>query len=197
MFLKYSGIFFYRDGAEMKLEEIPAYRSAKHGEVVDNSLIGMHVGESVRWLAVRSSPIKDDHGVVSGAVVILNDLIKLITAENVIRENEQRLRLSHSIGKIGISEFNLKTGGYFWSDEFCDIFEIPHKEEPVELSEFEKFIVPEDIEWVMSGYAKDLETKSDVQVDYRIRTGVQTSLKFNITKRIQLGGGLRLGAYNQ
>lgn len=161
----------HRDGSPIMKDEVPFVRCLSQGEKVKSFIHGFPVSEDrFIWLDMSVSPIMSDNNRVTGAILMFKDITSLIEAEDQIRNEESKLRLAHQIGKTGVIEIELNKGEFIWSDEACDIFEIPHKNGPVLSDDFPKYIFPEDYEKVKSIYAEDLINDRDGQIEYSIKT---------------------------
>ena len=61
-----------------------------------------HMGSSGTWLSFTAAPIRDDGGIVIGAVETLEDVTERRTAENTIREREEWTRTILDTAQAGI-----------------------------------------------------------------------------------------------
>ncbi|MGC8642341.1 MAG: hybrid sensor histidine kinase/response regulator, partial [Isosphaeraceae bacterium] len=81
----------YKDNLEVPASELPLQRAVAQGGPVEDELYDVvrSDGRSVKLL-VHASPIRDDHGAVSGGVAIGLDVTALKQAEEALRQADRR-----------------------------------------------------------------------------------------------------------
>jgi PAS domain S-box-containing protein len=84
----------YRDGREMRPEELPMQRAARQGERIDPFEASVHFRDGeVKTLILCAAPLQDASGEVHGCVGTFADITELRAAETRYREAMERLAL--------------------------------------------------------------------------------------------------------
>lgn len=82
------------DGSPMMDEDMPSYRSAKHGEFCKDTVMGItrQSDKETIWINVKSSPIiQDGSSQPSGAVVSFSDITQRLAHVQMIEQNLQQI----------------------------------------------------------------------------------------------------------
>ena len=79
-----------------------------------------------RWVEDRAVPVLDDDGAVIEWVGVISDIDDRKTAENTLREREERLRLAMMASEVGVWDVDLRNGSRTWSDELKSILGLRH-----------------------------------------------------------------------
>ncbi len=83
----------YKDGRELRLDELPARRAAR-GELVRDFEYQLVFEDGVsRDLLAFGTPLLDEHGQPRGAVHVLVDITERKRTEEALRESEERFRM--------------------------------------------------------------------------------------------------------
>ncbi|MEQ8518553.1 MAG: PAS domain S-box protein [Cytophagales bacterium] len=81
------------DGSPLKPEEHPAMITLKTGRALDDQIMNVHTGNGHRKvISINTRPIKDDNGKITGAVASFTDITEKERAQNILRDNESRLK---------------------------------------------------------------------------------------------------------
>ncbi len=103
----------------------------------------------------------------------IRDITDRTTAEETLRQSEERLKSAQKIAHVGNWEFYLKENKAIWSEELFNIFKIKPKQYGPSLEEYSKLIHPDDID-MMNKIMGELLSKGrlgdGVSLDYRILT---------------------------
>ena len=122
--------------------------------------------QSIRWVRVRSFPVRDVMGKVNRFVGIAEDITKRRQAEQALKESEEQFRLTFEMAPIGMAITTLDGKIKRVNQALCDALGYT-KAELLELS-FAEISHPEDAE-----YHRNLEQKlikgkdSDFQIEKR------------------------------
>jgi PAS domain S-box-containing protein len=96
----------------------PRLERALLGEVVAyDDFLRFESGQT-RWIHANYIPTRNIAGTVDGVVALVNDISERKRTEDVLRENEERLRLALKAANAGVWELDLATNRIFWSDDF-------------------------------------------------------------------------------
>lgn len=105
------------DGSRVAPRDFPGARALR-GEQVEGIDMLYHppTGDSV-WVQVSAAPMLGDDGRVIGAFTVVLDIDRLKRSEAAARESEERLRSAIGVGRLGLWDWNMRTGEVHWSDE--------------------------------------------------------------------------------
>jgi PAS domain S-box-containing protein len=124
---------------------------------------------SYRWMLGVGSPKFSDAGDFEGFVGSVTDIHERRSAEEKLRESEERLRMSVQSTNLGIWEYHLPTQRLIWSDECKKIYGLPLDHEP-EYNFIALRNHPEDAAFVQEEVGKTLSTPGipNLELQYRI-----------------------------
>lgn len=116
------------------------------------------------WLDMRAYPTSD------GLAVFWRDITDRKSAEGALEENEARLRLVQTAGRIGSFYWDMRSGRVFRSPEYLAIQGLPPDtplEGPYEDRWLER-VHPDDRARVEDGFRRDISRAGPFDRDYRI-----------------------------
>lgn len=119
------------------------------------------------WLQISYHPIKLDD-VIIGVACHSQDKTKDVRAEQKRIRNEERLKESQALAKLGHWELNFETGVALWSDEACRIYGLPIENNLHTFENWLSFIYSDDMEVVMSAIEAVQISKGDLELNHRI-----------------------------
>lgn len=94
------------------------------------------------WVRVSASLLPGEWGEATHAVAVTEDVTERRTAEERARSSERLLAIAGSMARIGGWSVDLDQDTVYWSDEVCDIHELPRGSR-VPVSEGIDFYAPE------------------------------------------------------
>ena len=112
----------FKDGRELRLDELPAQRAARGEHVQDFEFNLVFDDGTVRDLLAYGTPLLDEQGRPRGAVHVLVDISQRKQAEEALRESEERLRLAMETANMGAWDMNMLTGEVGWSGNHEALF---------------------------------------------------------------------------
>ena len=131
----------------------PAWREAFFGEVMPTVReAGLWVGEmqisnrlTGRIVDVHRSTfaLHDKDGRLAGYGAVMRDITEAKTSRAALAENEARLRLAAQAGRVGVFDWNLRTGALTWDDRLRELWALPPGAE-VSIDTFFAGLHPED-----------------------------------------------------
>jgi len=120
------------------------------------------------WIHVIKAPVKDENGNYIGILGISLDITEIKRKANLLKDREQRLKETESIGQIGNWEWNIETNEWLWSDEIYRIFGLNPREFGANLEGFLKSVHPEDRDMVKNSIDGALYRKKPYSIGHRI-----------------------------
>jgi len=150
------------------IEDCPIWQTLRDGRQrrVDDEVFYRKDGSSfpVEYIC---SPILNDEGVVSGAVVSFRDCGERRAAEAWLRDQEVLLQLASRVGRVGGWILKLPGREAYWSDAMCEMLGVPPGVVPP-LSEALKLYRPESAKRLLAA------------VEYCISDGVPFDLEIEL-----------------
>jgi len=118
-----------------------------------------------RWVSVTKAPLRDENGVIVGTMGISRDITERRSAENKLRESEQRYRALFENALDGVFVIDAETMRVVLANEAAaNMFGFDHVEEAIGLNPID-FIHPEDRERAMRIIVEDMFVRDLRQVN--------------------------------
>jgi two-component system CheB/CheR fusion protein len=139
------------------------------GEVWEDTFpLRRHDGE-YRWFLSRALPIRDEKGNVQRWFGTNTDVTEQLNVEAALRENRQQLDMARKAAKLGIHDYDVRTGKITADSEMRKIWQLD-PDEPFTIHDFEESLHPEDLEPVRQEVAKALDPKGEAAyyAQYRV-----------------------------
>jgi PAS domain S-box-containing protein len=116
-------------------------------------------------------PAKNGKGEIIGAVIIAKDVTATKTAENILRETEERWRFALEGGHQGVWDWNVQTGEIFFSDSYKRLYGYGPDDLKGRIEEWEKMIHPDDKERMSSAIEEHISGNDPYyESTYRVKT---------------------------
>ncbi len=97
----------------------------KSGQGFSEELLNFRKSGEEYWTAVEVQPIRDSSGRVTAYMAVESDITLRKRAEEELRRNEEQLRRTSAMAKVGGWELDLDTRVPVWSNELRRIREVP------------------------------------------------------------------------
>jgi PAS domain S-box-containing protein len=123
----------------------------------------------VRWVAAVAYPLKDPSGKIGEVVLVHDDMTARRRAEQALQTSEERLRLALDAGRMGVWDWNIRTGELMWSDSLEPLHGLAPGTFGGTFEHFEELIHPDDRELVNAAIRQALDTGGDFYVEFRNR----------------------------
>jgi PAS domain S-box-containing protein len=167
---------FFRDGVELKAEELPMQQAAAQNRDVRNAELEVLLpsGHRIEMLG-HASPLRDAAGAVRGCVGAFLDITELKQRERAIHalnaqleDSNRMLNLALKAGKSGVWELNLETGNLLWTEEYSRMLGIDPSTKP-SLELFFSLIHPDDQMSVKDNIEQSIQNRAkDFHSEFRI-----------------------------
>ncbi len=113
-------------------------------------------------------PEFDSQKKVSSVLVLTNDITERKQNEEIIKENEERLRIALSAGKIGVWDWDIINSKVSWTSRVYEIHGLKHGEFDGSIESFSKLIHEADREKVIGSIRNSVEEKIPYLMEFRI-----------------------------
>lgn len=113
---------FFRDGRELRPDELPMQEAAVKGMDVRNTELDVLL-PSGRTIAIlgNASPLFDAEGRIRGAVAAFVDITERKRAEQALWRSNERLRMALEGGRMGLWQWDMEGGHDFWDERVCEL----------------------------------------------------------------------------
>ncbi len=98
------------------------------------------------WTDVTATPLRDEQGAVTGAILMVADIDLAKRAEIALRESQQRIQLATEATEVGIWEWNVQTGVTVWDAQMFRLHGLPPTEGGLaDYAAWADCVLPEDL----------------------------------------------------
>ncbi|MGA2104034.1 MAG: PAS domain S-box protein [Methanoregula sp.] len=196
------------------IEQLPEMYKGKisRSQIIDGSYETLdffpHIGKNGTWLHFTAIPVRDDKGVLLGAVETLIDVTERKRAEEALMANQFLLDDSMEMSHMAYWEYDQPSGIFTFNDRFYALYGTNADREggyqmPAD-DYIKKFIHPEDIGRVQEVIAANSKGSQDSgtlsEVEHRIIRGDGKIRYINVcirTVRDETGRTIRVNGANQ
>lgn len=165
--------FMHPEDLVKSRERLKQYTKLQDNASVDTIIRVKDAKGDWRWIIGKEVVFsRKSDGTVSRILGITEDITPLKKIELDLNESKLKLKEAQHLSKTAHWEIDLKTGQSIVSEEFHEILGIKSKFEKEELqkkgSYYQRFIHPEDTEFINTQYISALQTGEKYGIDYRI-----------------------------
>lgn len=163
---------FYPDKRPYPLSELPSYRALFESHVSRNvELILRRQDHSDLWVMTNTAPIVAPRGSIIAVVIILHDINDIKTAEERLRENEERLNYALTASDEALWDWDFRTDDGYLSPRYYEMLGYPDQAFPGTGKIWKSMIHPEDRAEALLRVREIKENKADAYRSiYRLRT---------------------------
>jgi len=161
--------FWHGSGKAIGPEEWASRRAVAAGEISRDELIDINTFDGQRrTIENYAAPIRDQDGVITGAVVVNDDVTERVRAEEALRKTERVLIEAETLGQTGSWEQDLVTGQIFNSEANRRLFFGDDASKGARLEDYADVVHPDDRAWVMDRRGQLLAGTGSGDIEYRI-----------------------------
>ncbi len=160
-------LFEFMDAEGLKITKKMIQRRKKGIEETFDFKFKTKEGED-RWTILNTRPIMDSKGKYLGAIAAVVDVTERRKQEEIIKENEQKLKDAQKIANVGSWEFYVATKEVKWSDETYRIFGVDPKKTAVTRELFWSHVHPDDRELLKSSIDAALHQGIPYEIELRL-----------------------------
>ncbi len=120
-----------------------------------------------RPFLTRVNPLTDEGGTILYWCGTNTDITELREAREALAVSEERLRLALDAGRMGVWDWNVRTGELKWSDSLEPLHGLSPGTFGGTFDHFQELIYPEDREMVNVAIRQALETGGEFYVEFR------------------------------
>jgi len=145
----------------------PKVQAALAGQTIHYVSQVVYQNAGLRWVEATYVPSHGAEGEVVGVVVMVNDITERKVAEEALALSEERLRLALDAGRMGVWDWNIRTGDLKWSDSLEPLHGLAPGTFGGTFDHFQQLIHPEDRETVNAAIRQALDTGGEFYVEFR------------------------------
>jgi PAS domain S-box-containing protein len=151
-----------RDRARHEVERVVAERVQYDIEYRVNRREGSQV-----WVGVLGRAIYDSADRVVGMYGVVQDVTERKRLEESLRSSEERLRLALNAGRMGVWDWNIRTGDIKWSDSLEPLHGLAPGTFGGTFEDFQKLVHPDDREMVNRAIRRAAEDANGYDIEFR------------------------------
>jgi len=130
----------------------------------------LHTGGEVRWASTTVSMVKDDHERVTGQIAVVQDVTARKSAEQALRESENRFRHLITHAHVGITQADADGRCIFVNRKWCDIVGVTADQ--VIGEGWRAYVHPDDHDRIVADWQQALSEGRDLAGETRfVRPG--------------------------
>ena len=121
---------------------------------------GESVGDGGHWVLTTKMPWRDGKGNIIGLFGVSKDITDRKLTDEALRRSGERYALATSAAKIGVWDWNIKTGDFYLDPNIKAILGYTDDEIPNDIETWVKYVHPEDSKAVMEAAQACLDGKT-------------------------------------
>src|ERR1051326_1035373 len=161
--------FWRGSGQRIAADEWASLRAVKEGLTTRDELIDINTFDGVRkTIKNYAAPIRDSDGVITGVVVVNEDVTERVRAEEALRKTEALLIDAEKLGRTGSWEQNLGSGEIFNTETSRRLFFGDDRGKGARLEDYVEAIHPDDRDRVLASRERLLAGTGPSDIEYRV-----------------------------
>src|SRR6516225_5605547 len=121
-----------------------------------------------RHFLTRVMPVRDREGEVTRWFGTSTDISEQRRTENSLRESEERLRLAQQVARLGIFEWDIRTGVDRWTPELEALYGLPPGGFAGTEQAWEELVHPADRAEVLRRVQHSMDTGATCDAEWRV-----------------------------
>ena len=167
------------DGSHYPLSDCPIDRAFPENNQEQGEEVFVHKDGSFYPVAFTASPIRDDEAKTIGTIIEVRDISAEKAAEAELRESGERLALAVHAGRLGVHDYNPRSGAITWDDRVRELWGVSPSEN-VTYETFIRGVHPDDrlkVEAAITG-ALDPASGANYEAEFRVLSAADHSLRW-------------------
>ncbi len=161
--------FWHTSGKAISPGEWASHRALDAGQTTRDELIDIDTFDGNRkTIENYAAPIRDQDGVITGAVVVNDDVTERVGAEEALRKTERLLREAETLGQTGSWEQDLISGQVRNTEANRRLFFGDDVSKGARLEDYVDVIHPDDRAWVIDRRGELLGGTGSGDIEYRV-----------------------------
>ena len=114
-------ILLRADGSVLAPQDYPVEVVLRHGTMVSDFIVGLHSGDTLRWLICNAFPVHARDGSVNEVIVCFTDCTQLKEIEQSLFKSEERLRLVLQGSTDAPFDWDLASDQLYYSERYWEM----------------------------------------------------------------------------
>jgi PAS domain S-box-containing protein len=165
-----AGFEVYRgDGTPRPPAEAPPLRALR-GETIkdEEEIVRTPASGELRHRLVSGAPVRDHDGAIIGSVCVVRDVTHRVRAEEALHHSEGQLRLATAAARIGVFDWDIRTGVNRWTEELEAMYGLAPGEFGKTQPAWEQLVHSDDRATAVALVERALETGQPVEGEWRV-----------------------------
>jgi two-component system, NarL family, sensor histidine kinase UhpB len=161
--------FRHGTGQAINAGEWASHRALDEGQTTRDELIDIETFDGERkTIENYAAPILDAEGVITGAIVVNEDVTERVRAEEALRNAERLLIDAEKLGQTGSWEQDLISGQVFNTEANGRLFFGDDRGKGTRMEDYIEAVHPDDRDWVMRRREQLLGGTGSNDIEYRV-----------------------------
>ena len=161
--------FWHGSGKEIGADEWASIRALEDGQTSRDELIDINTFDGKRkTIENYAAPIRDPGGVITGAVIVNDDVTERVRAEEALRKTEKLLNDAENLGQTGSWEQDLVTGQILNSEGNRRLFFGDDRSKGTRIEDYVEAIHPDDRGWVVTRREQLHDGSGPGDIEFRV-----------------------------
>jgi two-component system, NarL family, sensor histidine kinase UhpB len=161
--------FWHGTGQAITADEWASHRALDEGQTTRDELIDIETFDGKRkTIENYAAPILDADGVITGAVVVNQDVTERVLAEEALHNTERLLGDAEKLGLTGSWEHDLVSGQVFNTEANRRLFFGDDRSKGTRMEDYVEAVHPDDRIWVMRRREQLHDGTGADSVEYRV-----------------------------
>ncbi len=161
--------FRHGTGQAITAGEWASHRALDEGQTTRDELIDIETFDGERkTIENYAAPILDADGVITGAVVVNEDVTERVRAEEAFRNTQRLLVDAEKLGRTGSWEQDLVSGQVFNTEANGRLFFGDDQSKGTRMEDYVEAIHPDDLGWVMRRREQLHDGTGPGDIEYRV-----------------------------
>lgn len=162
----------HEDGSKYEGEDHPSMRTLQTGEPCRNEIMGVYQPSGgLRWININTNPLfMPDSNTPYAVAISFSDITEFKRMENVLKQNEARLKMALEAANAGTWEWDLNTNKCIWSDELYRLYDLDPNITKASYESWLGSICPEDQQAVEAAVKNAGSLGKEINIEWRVNT---------------------------
>jgi two-component system sensor histidine kinase UhpB len=161
--------FWHGSGQPIDPGAWASIRALEEGQASRDELIDIETFDGGhKTIENYAAPIRDPRGVITGAVVVNEDVTERVRAEEALRKTERLLVDAERLGQTGGWEQDLISGQINNTEANSRLFFGDDRTKGARMEDYAEAVHPEDRDWVMARRTELLAGTGSGDIEYRV-----------------------------
>ena len=160
---------WHASGEKIAPTELASVRALSDGKTSLNELIDITTYDGQeKTIQNSAAPIRNEEGLIVGAVIVNEDVTERVRAEEALRRTERLLMEAAQLGQTGSWEEDVASANVFNTEENRRLFFGHDQRKGTRLEDYVEAVHPDDRDWVLGRRDQLLAGTGPGDIEYRV-----------------------------